>query len=440
MAFEKYFEEAKNAGIQEYELYISKRYRFSFELFRGEISGYTIADSGTTSARGICEGKMGYAFTEKVDESSPKFLAQQVKENSHFISSTDLPVIFKGSEHYEKDDVFDASVQETDETTKINITRELEKKLKDKEFVTDVEISYSEAIEETTLVNSHSLELSSKSNYVVIYAYVIAKKGEEIKTGGDMYFNTNLKELNIDEFVEKAYKNAIDQFGGAPCASDKYPCVLDRDVAASLLSFYIRSIEAEEVQKKSSVLADKLEQLVASPCLTVKESPLTKNCFFRYFDDEGVAVKNKTLIDKGVLKTYLYNLTTAAKDGVESTGNGYRAGATGSISTSTVNVQVEPGSKSLDELFSTVGEGIYITEVEGLHSGMNAQSGNFSLQAKGYLIKDGKRGNPVNLITIAGNLFDMFKQIKEVGSDVKLMPSSIACPSLYIESIAVSGK
>ena len=103
MAFEKYFEEAKNAGIQEYELYISKRYRFSFELFRGEISGYTIADSGTTSARGICEGKMGYAFTEKVDESSPKFLAQQVKENSHFISSTDLPVIFKGSEHYEKD-------------------------------------------------------------------------------------------------------------------------------------------------------------------------------------------------------------------------------------------------------------------------------------------------------------------------------------------------
>ena len=78
MDYNKYFEEAKLAGIEEYELYISRNFKFEFELFRGEISGYTIADSATTSARGIVNGKMGYTFTEKVDETSPKYLAQQV--------------------------------------------------------------------------------------------------------------------------------------------------------------------------------------------------------------------------------------------------------------------------------------------------------------------------------------------------------------------------
>ena len=440
MDYNKYFEEAKLAGIEEYELYISRNFKFEFELFRGEISGYTIADSATTSARGIVNGKMGYTFTEKVDETSPKYLAQQVKENAQFISSTDLPVIFKGSESYEKADVFDPSVGETDESVKINLLRSLEEKVKAYEYVTDVQLGYSEVVNETTLVNSHGLELSSKTNYVVLYVSVVAKKENEIKSGFEVHLDTNLNSVDLDKIAHDAVTSTVNQFGGAPCASNQYECVLDRDVASSLLSFFLHSISAEEVQKKSSVLADKLNQEVTSPVLTVKEAPLQRNCFFRYFDDEGVALKNKTLIENGVLKTYLYNLTTAAKDGVESTGNGFKAGATGSIQTSSINLQVEPGTKSLDELFQTVGNGIYITSVAGLHSGMNAQSGNFSLQANGYLIEDGKKGQPVNLITIAGNLFELFKNIKEVGSDVKLMTSSTSCPSFYIGPIAVSGK
>ena len=202
------------------------------------------------------------------------------------------------------------------------------------------------------------------------------------------------------------------------------------------MGFFLSNAIAEEVQKNTSLFKGKLNQQVASKKITIEERPLDKNPFFRYFDDEGVATYNKKIIDKGVLSTFLYNLATAKKDGVESTGNGYRGG--GKVGTSMANIVLKPGKKSEEELFREVNEGIYITSVEGLHAGMNAQSGNFSLQAKGFLIENGKKGKPVCLITVAGNLFDVFKNIKEVASNSNRHGKTIAS-SVYLKSIAVSG-
>ena len=232
---------------------------------------------------------------------------------------------------------------------------------------------------------------------------------------------------------------ALGKIGAAPLPSKKYPVVLSPKVAASLLDAYLEGADAEQVQKKSSLLAGKLHQLVASKKLTVSETPLTKNCFFRYFDDEGVATYNKTIIEKGMLSTYFYNLLTAHNDGVRSTGNGYRGGS-GRIATSYVNLSVKPGKKSVDAMISNVKEGVLIKEVQGLHAGLNAQSGDFSLQASGFLIESGKISRAVNLITIAGNLKDLFLDISDIANDSELQLSSISSPSILIKKLAVSAK
>ncbi len=440
MNYNKYFELAKEEGIESLELYIVKRYNLSISLFQGQIDSFTNADTYTIAIRGIYHGKMGYAYSEKNDRTTPQYLIDQVKENAKVIDNDEVPNIFKGSEKYFKKNVYNPKIVEIPTETKIALLKEIENGIKNSDSrITESTVSYEESIEEIELLNSYGLKLKNKSNYVVIYADAVANDSGEIRNSYDFRIFTNFDDINPDAIIKKAVQNTLSQFGGKPCASGKYKAVLSPKVTASLLGFFLTNVEAEQVQKNTSLLKDKLNQLVCSKKVTIQENPLTKNAFFRYFDDEGVATYNKKIVEKGVLKTYLYNLTTAAKDNVISTGNGYKSSVTGKVGIGTVNVVLKPGRKSEEELFAKAIDGIYITDVQGLHAGMNSKSGNFSLQAAGYLIKDGKKAGAVSLITIAGNLFTLFKEVKEVASNLELQPNSISTPSILIKKLSISG-
>ena len=438
MKYDIYFEEAKNKNITELELSISKSYSLSFSWFRGELESYSTSYTTSLSARGTYNGKAGYANTEKIDRDSISYILDKIKENASVNNSSDEVIIFKGSPKYHKKNVYNPALSKISTDEKIALLKELERLiLKADSHISDVELSYSEGIDEYKLMNSYGLNLQSKANYLAISVQVVATGEDgETKTGYKTFIDNNLDKFNLSEFVEDVVDKTISQLNGKPCVSKKYKAVLNPNVTAALMGFFISNAIADEVQKNTSLFKGKLHQLVASKKVTIEERPLDKNVFFRYFYDEGVATYNKKIVNRGVLETYLYNLATAKKDGVESTGNGYRG--SGKVGTSTGNVVLKPGKKSEQELFELIGDGIYITEVEGLHAGMNAQSGNFSLQARGYLIENGKRGKPVCLITIAGNLFDLFKDIKEVGSNSEIVGESTS-PSVYIKKLAVSG-
>ena len=172
--------------------------------------------------------------------------------------------------------------------------------------------------------------------------------------------------------------------------------------------------------------------------LTLIENPLEKNAFFRYFDDEGVATSKKYLINKGVVSTYLYTLQTAMKDKTEPTGNGY---GNGKAHADVGYVICKPGRKSEEEILSKIKEGIYLTELSGLHSGMNASSGNFSLQCAGFMIRDGKKAEPLSLITVADNLINVFNNIFAIANNSQLVISNqMSCPSILIKKMSISGK
>ena len=253
-----------------------------------------------------------------------------------------------------------------------------------------------------------------------------------------MFLENDFSKFNEDELVKNIVKKTVSQLGGEACESGEYKCVFSPEATASLMRVYMSHVDSEEVQKHSSLFIGKLGQKVASNKVTIEDRPLQRNVYARWFDDEGVATYNKALVKNGVLQTYLYNLTTASKDGVESTGNGYKKGSQMGVSAS--NLYLKPGKKSQEELFAEVGNGVFITEVSGLHAGLNPQSGNFSLQSTGFMIENGKKGKPLDLITVSGNLLDVFKDIVEVGNDVTVSPSGVSAESVLIKKIAVSGK
>lgn len=438
MKYDIYFQKAKDASIDELELLVNTDSKLDIGVFRGEIESFSSSTTKSLQARGKVGSKVGYVNSENFDKKNVDSIIEQLKANASINESKEECIIFKGSDKYTKKNVYSKALKETPLDDKIALLKDIETKIKAKDpRIVDVELTYSEQDNESSLMNSYGLNLKQHSNFCLIYAMVIVAEGEETKTGGDFVVGQDIHEFDVEKFVDDVTSDALDQLGGAPCESNKYKTILSAGVMMNLTSFFVRSCSSEEVQKDTSLLKDKLHHKVASSKLTIEERPLDKTIFYRYFDDEGVATCNKKIVDKGVLNTYLYNLATAKKDGVNSTGNGYRGA--GKVGVSQVGLSIKPGKKTLDELFATVGNGIYITEVEGLHAGMNPSSGNFSLQAKGYLIENGKRSTPVCLITVAGNLFTLFNDILEVGSDVKLTFSGYSVP-VMVESLSISGK
>ena len=171
-----------------------------------------------------------------------------------------------------------------------------------------------------------------------------------------------------------------------------------------------------------------------SELVNIVDDPfLKKSARSRSFDDEGVATKFKELIKNGELKSYLYNLVTAKKDNVQPTGNGL-GGNIGAI-----NLRMVDGENTVDELVASIKEGIFVTDVQGTHAGANPVSGDFSLQASGYYVKDGKKVRPVALITVAGNFIKMLKDITMVANDSKQSYYGVTAPSIKIKAMQVSG-
>ncbi len=440
MKYDKFFTLAKEAGIEEAELYIGCSKSLSISLFHGEVDNYSDDTGYTILARGLVNGKCGTATCDVWNNEKAKYLVDAIAANAKVIENDDPIFIFEGSPKYKKVHSYNKELGQISIDKKLELLHQLEQKIQvgDPRIIEVGGVEYSESEESVTLINTKGLKLTQKSNYFVYVGSAVAKEGEQVKSGYELFLGNNFAEFNVDELAKKVCKTTVDQLGGEPCKSGKYKAVLSPEVVKSLMSFYVNSADAEEIQKHSSLFIGKLGQKVASSKVTVEDRPLSKNVFAKSFDDEGVATYNKPIIKNGVLQTYLYNLTTAAKDGVQSTGNASRGGSLIGIAPNFL--YMKPGKKSQEELFKEVGEGVYITDVQGLHAGMNPQSGNFSLQSTGYLIKDGKRDRGLDIITVSGNLVDVFMDIKEVGNDETVFPSGVSCPSVLIKKINVGGK
>ena len=438
--YDKFFALAKEAGLQEVELYISESRSLHISLFHGEVDEYKDNNGYSILARGILNGKCGAASADVWNAEKAKWLVNEIVANAKVIENDDPIFIFKGSEKYHKVNTFNKALEEVSIDQKMEKLYATEKALKgiDPRIVEIAGVEYSQSTEKVILMNSNGLNLVQRSNYYYFVAQCVAKEGEQTKSGYDFFFDNDFNKFNPEEFAKKVVKLTVDQLGGEACESNKYKAVLHPDVVTSLLKAYVGHANAEEVQKNSSLFIGKIGQKIASSKVTIEDKPLQKNAFARWFDDEGVATYNKPIIKNGVLQTYLYNLTTAAKAGVQTTGNGYGGGSKKGISSTFLSLK--PGKKTQEQLFEEVGNGVFITDVSGLHAGLNPQSGNFSLQSTGFMIENGKRGKPLDLITVSGNLLEIFKDVMEVGNDVTVSPSGVSAESVLIKKIAVSGK
>ncbi|MBN2852107.1 MAG: TldD/PmbA family protein [Clostridia bacterium] len=439
---EKLFEQAKDKGITEMEAYFREGESFSVNVFKGSIEDYKLSTSMGLGFRGFYHGKIGYSYTEKVAEDSIESLIRDVIGNASVNDNEDDDVIFEGAEEYQEVITYNEKLDEVTEKAKIDFAMEMDSKA----YAHDSRVKvcqacvFSSGTSNTILMNNKGLYLSEKSNGASSYIVVTAADGEEMSTGVDFMVSNDFTRYNAVKMAHKAVEEATRMLHAKPVKTGEYKIVLDPVVSADMLSTIQSMFSARAVQKGVSMLKGKLNSKVASVCVTIVDDPFLKDGMgSASFDGEGVPTKFKKLIENGVLTTYLYNLKTAKKDGVTTTGNASRESYKSTIGIAPSNLYIQKGEKTFEEVIAYVGDGLYLTDLDGMHSGFNTISGDFSLGAKGFIIENGVLSRPVNQITVSGNYFDVMKKIEMVGSDLKFTFGSVGSPSIVIESLPVTG-
>ena len=436
-------DEALKAGIEAAEIYLSSGDRFKAMCVKGEITNYTVNATRGLSLRGLYQGKMGYAATEAFDEEAVSQLVEAVKESAALTEDEDVQEIYPGDKEYPKADNYNPALDQVDEGRKLALIQEIEKKaLALDERITALNYNMiSTSSGETRIVNSYGLNLSHRDNMAVCYISATAKEGDRVATGSGFRVTRNFEEMDADAIAKEAVDEALFMLKAAPVPSGTYRAIIEAKCMPDMLGAFDGVFSAESAQKGLSLLAGKEGEMIASEAVTLMDDPLLPGGLASQpFDAEGVATHTKAVIEKGRLTTLLHNLKTARKAGVKTTGNAAKAGYAGAMNVSPSNFFLAPGKKTLAELMADMGDGLVITEVSGLHAGANAISGDFSLIAQGYTVKNGKKDAPVEQITVAGNFYQLLKNIRAVGSDLLFPGSSIGSPSVDVGEISVAGK
>ncbi len=434
---DKLFQVAKEKGIQDIQVYLSTSTNLSVEIFEGEVDKYEIADNTSLTVKGVFNNKMGVYSTEVISDELIDEIVDTVIASAKVIDSDDDAIIYEGDDQYEEvEGLYNDDLTQLDVAKKIETLKKMDQKFHNfDKRVKNVETSYTETINSILLQNSKGLKLENKANASYIVGQVIVADENDQRTGFDVKITNDFNDYNIDELVEEITNDALNSLGAQPVPSKNYEILFSGLSLATLFSAFQNVFSAQAVQKGISLLKGKLGEVVGSELINVVDDPfMKKSASSRSFDDEGVATKHKYLIKNGVLNTYLHNLVTAKKDGVKSTGNGFGGGIRA------VNMMIEPGLTPFDEMLASVKDGIYITNVQGAHAGANPVSGDFSLQAAGYYVVDGKIVSPVALITVAGNFLEMLKDVILVGNESKMTYYGITCPAVKVKSMIVSGK
>lgn len=436
---DKLFEKASLKGIDEFEIYFLSNLNTSIKIYQGKIENFSNNQNQGISFRGMVDGKMGYSYSESMEDEDIDFLINEVIENASCIESLDKQFIYGEKTNYTDTITYSSAIENLDtDLVKDFLIKMEEYALSINERVKKVNFcSFAIGSGEKIIKNSKGLELHSKENICYTYISVIAEENGIVKTGSHFQLGRDFSKFDYKELSEVAVKRALNKFGTITLTEVPKTCVIENLAFSSLLGAMSNIFSAEAVQKNISKLKGKLNESVASSITLVDDPFLKDGLANSSFDDEGVPTSYKEIIQDGVLKTYLYNLKTAYKDGVSSTGNGIKGSYKGTVGISSFNLYIKPSSKSFDKMIENIKEGIFITDFAGLHSGLNTISGDFSLAGEGFYIKDGKIDRPLNQITISGNFFDLLKNIKDIGNDIKFSFSSVGSPAIMVEGLKV---
>jgi len=431
-------------GIAEYELYYQSGSDTTIGVFGHEINEFSSSEGGGICLRCIVEGKMGYASTQALNESEAKALVERAADNAVCLETEEAVFLCEGGKTYQPLEDTGYDLPTTEELIQTALATQEKIYAADPMVIDGCQTQVISESSEVAIYNSKGLDLHYENKVSGLVVAAVVSNGQEMSDSYEIKLG-KLSDLDTDAIAKKAVLDAKRKLGGQPPKSGAMPVIFSTEAMASLLGVFSSIFSSESAQKGLSRLAGLEGQVVAAPCVTLVDDPFHPESPARMnFDGEGCPTYRKNVIDGGTLTTLLYNMKTAAVAGRETTGNASKAGYDASVGIRPFTMYLANGELSEEELLREAGNGVYITDLGGLHAGANPISGDFSLQSSGFLIEEGKKTEYIKSFTVAGNFYDVLKNITHLADNCHLPramgSTAFGAPSVLVQGLSVAGK
>jgi len=434
---------AKKKGAKQAEVFMEIGRESSVRVRDGQIEDLTQATSKGMGVRVFVKDRLGFAWTS---DFTPDALNATVDRAVELAAASapnplnGLPGKKQLGPPSDVGELYDEAVANLDPEWKIRSALEMERvgKAFDPRIKTFESVGAGDYVTEVHLASSEGALGSYRGTYVYLSASAVASDKGQLQVGDWFDYKRFLNELQPPEAVAKeAAQRAVRMLGAAKVKTQVVPVVFDPMMAASFVGSIGAAANGDAVYKKSSFLASKLNETIAPENVTiVDDGLLARGLGTSPFDGEGVPTRKTAILERGVLKAFLYDTFTARKAKAQTTGNAAR-GYRGLPSIGTNNLYLEAGTKDPKELVREVKNGFYVTKMLG--HGLNLVTGEYSRGANGLWIENGELGRPVQEVTVAGSLLGMLKSIDGLGSDLTFRGSTGA-PTIRFAELTVSGE
>lgn len=431
---------------EEVEAFVTRGGDTDVRIYQGAVEHFVSAQSEGVGIRVISGGRTGFAYAGTLDDSAIAEVLAEARDNVQFGEPDEYAALAEpDGVAITEQSLWNDELADYPTDDKIDLAKQLEKLASGRDPRVRVDDSnYADAHGESAVASTTGIRMSGRENGCYVSVSTLADDGEgddaETQTGFGFSVGRSPHEFDLDKAAREASERATRLLGATKPASKRTTVVLDPMVTAQFLGVISSTLNGEAVVKGRSLFAERLGDEVAAPFVTFIDDPTNPKAYSATdVDGEGLAARRNVLIQDGVLKQFVHNAYSARRAGTVSTGNATRGGFAGTPGVGCLAMSLVPGTRSQAELISDVDDGLLVQSVQGLHSGVNPISGDFSTGAAGLLIVNGDVGAPVREFTIASTLQRMLLDIVEIGGDLDWLPMRSSGMSLVIRDITLSG-
>jgi PmbA protein len=434
------------AGVSEAEAYATEASEREVRVHGAEVESLTAATSRGLGIRAWIDDRVGYAFGTSLDEAGLTAIAARAAEAAAAADGDGFarppqpgpaPVALEG--------LTDPSLSEWPAGRLAELALEVERAAREEDDrVTGVEQAvYADSAAHVAIASSTGISGEYEASTCYAYAQALAAGEDGAETGLGFELARGPAALDPRAVGREAARRATAMIGAVKPDSRACPVVLDPTVAASFVGLIGGGLGADAVQRGRSPFAGHLGSEVAAEALLLHDDGLDPDGpASAPFDGEGIAHARTALIEGGSLRSFLFDSYTANRGGAgRSTGNAGRSGYRSLPGVSASNLVVARGDLSFDGLLAEVGDGVFVTDVAGLHSGVNPVTGVFSVGASGQEIRGGELAGPLREFTIASDLVSMLGAVRAAGTESRWVPfgGSVSTPPLLIGEMTIAG-
>lgn len=435
---DKILERCETAGAEMADLFNISSSTLSISVRDGNVETIKRATPGGLGIRFFTKGKMAFAHSTDQSESSIDAIIPRLS-NMAQKTETDPYAAMPGPQDYNQDlDLYDGSQAGKSLEEKIEYLRILEDlALKYDPIITKSNgVTYEEYVTTRSLGNSKGVRSSYEATlYRVGISVVAAKRGEMYPGEGSMYVRHFNYLPQPHEIVKYFASRAVSLIGGTPVEPGDYEIIFTPESAGSICWGLNSALNGSNSYKGSSFLTGKLGKAVAAESFTVIDDAVRPGgVSSKPADDEGSACQKTILIENGILKNFLYDMKTAAKAKIKSTGSAFREDYSAAPAISYTNFYIAPGKEKLEDVIAACKKGIIVEQTQGW--GLQSVTGQYSAGINGILVENGKRIRPVAGVTIAASSEEILNGIGAICDDIQFY-WDMTSPSLMVKRMKV---